>query len=340
MTPKTGSCVKITFKSDDFAELNFVREYAEGFNVDDNSQIRESVSEMDYMGIRMHTHRIYCPGMIISMMKGSLENSLVHILQSDFPYLQMHFELNTTGCLYYPQANFEAATEIYGGSHSLLFYPRLNGKLNYLKKPDSYSVEIELSLEFLRKTFNNDLEVLGEFGKNIEKNYPAIMGNRSFPITPAMKHVLAQIQNCNFTGTLKRLFIEAKVIELLTLQIEQVNTLQQSKKALKQSDVDKLNEIRLLLLQNIHSPYSIEELAKTAGMNRTKLQEGFKALFGTTIFGFITDVRLDEARLQIQDKSLTFTISEIAAMTGYKNPQHFTAAFKRKFGFLPKDLKG
>jgi AraC-like DNA-binding protein len=255
--------VKITFKSDDFAELNFVREYAEGFHVDDNSQIRESVSEMDYMGIRM----------------------------------------------------------------------------NYLKKPDSYSVEIELSLEFLRKTFNNDLEVLGEFGRNIEKNHPAIMGNRSFPITPAMKHVLAQIQNCNFKGTLKRLFIEAKVIELLTLQIEQVNTLQQSKKALKQSDVDKLNEIRLLLLQNIHSPYSIEELAKTAGMNRTKLQEGFKALFGTTIFGFITDVRLDEARLQIQDKSLAFTISEIAAMTGYKNPQHFTAAFKRKFGFLPKDLK-
>lgn len=331
--------MNITFKSDDFAELNFVREYAEGFHVDDSSQIREAVSEMDYLGMRMHTRRIFCPGIIISMINGSLENNLVHILQSDFPYLQMHFELNTTGCLYYPQAKSEVATEIYGGSHSLLFYPALNGKLNYLKKPDSNSVEIELSVEFLRKVFNNDLEVLREFGSNIEKNHPAIMGNKSFPITPAMKQVLAQIRDCEFAGTLKRLFIEAKVIELLTLQIGQIASLQESYKGLKQVDIDKLNEVRSLLAENIYSPYSIEELSKTAGINRTKLQEGFKELFGTTIFRFITDMRLDEARQQIQDKSLKLTISEIAAMTGYKNPQHFTAAFKRRFGFLPKDLK-
>src|SRR5215217_5848410 len=101
MTPKTGSCVKITFKSDDFAELNFVREYAEGFHVDDSSQTREAV-------------------------------------------------------------------------------------LRYLEKSDSYSVEIELSLEFLRKVFDNDLEALREFGNNIDKNSPAIMGTKSFPITPAM----------------------------------------------------------------------------------------------------------------------------------------------------------
>jgi AraC-like DNA-binding protein len=272
------------------------------------------------------------------MMTGSLDKNLVHILESDFPYLQMHFELTTTGCLYFPDAKFEVDTEIYGGSHSVLFYPALNGKLNYLKKPESHSVEIELSLDFLRRIFNNDLEVLRDFGKNIERNYPAIMGNRSFPITPVMKHILAQIRDCRYAGTLKRLFVEAKVIELLTLQISQINALQTNKKVLKKGDIDKLNEIKELLLKNIHSPYSIEELSKIAGINRTKLQEGFKELFGTTIFGYITDIRLEEARRSILDGSGETTIAEIAAKSGYKNPQHFTAAFKRKFGFLPKEV--
>ena len=333
--------MKIVFKSEDFAELHSIREYTEGFGVDGDGQIHEAVADIDYKGIRVHTHRIYCPGMIISMKNGSLENDFVQILESDFPYLQMHFELNTTGCLYFPDDKYEVQTEIYGGSHSLLFYPALNGKLNYLKMPDSSSVEIELSLDFLRKIFNNDLEVLLDFGKNIERNHPAIMGGKSFPITFAMRQILTQIRACSYTGTLKRLFIEAKVVELLTLQISQINNaLDVNTKVLRKVDIDKLNDVKTLLLANIQNPYSVEELSKIAGINRTKLQDGFKELFGTTIFGFITDVRLEEARRNIQDINQRSSIAEIASLAGYKNPQHFTVAFKRKFGVLPKELKG
>jgi AraC family transcriptional activator of pyochelin receptor len=92
-------------------------------------------------------------------------------------------------------------------------------------------------------------------------------------------------------------------------------------------------------LKNLNSPYSIEELARIAGINRTKLQDGFKDLFGTTIFGYITDTRLEDARKHIMDGGHNKTIAEIATMSGYKNAQHFTAAFKRKYGYLPKELK-
>ena len=253
-------------------------------------------------------------------MKIFIGNDLKHTSESDFPYLRMHFE----SC----------------GSHSLLFYPGSHRKANPLKESGPDSIEIELSLDFLKRVLHNDLEILRDFGNNIEINLPAIMGNRSFPITSPMKQVLVQIEECSLSGTLRRLFIEAKVVELLTLQISQINALPAEKKVLKKMDTDKLNEVRALLLANIHKPHSIEELSKTAGINRTKLQEGFKELFGTTIFGFITDVRLEEARERIRDKSNAASIAEIAALAGYKNPQHFTAAFKRKFGFLPKDLKG
>lgn len=332
--------MKITFRSEEISELNYVRDYHEGFAVNEKYQFRELVHEFDYKGFRNRTHRIYCPGMIFSRMEGESDRDLVQILESDFPYLQMHFEMSTSGCLYRPKAEFEVETQVYGGTHCLLFYPSLKGKLNYLKKPWSESVEIELSLDFLRKLFANDLEVLGEFGENIEKGLPAIMGNRSFPITVEMRRILTEVRDCPYSTPLKKLFVEAKVQELLALQISQITAVQTAGKRLKKADIDKLNEVRDLLMKNIYNPHSIDELSKMAGINRTKLQEGFKELFGNTIFGFISDHRLDDARQRLLDEKNNVTISEIAAASGYKNPQHFTAAFKRKFGLLPREIRG
>ncbi|WP_353721222.1 AraC family transcriptional regulator [Dyadobacter sp. 676] len=331
--------MKIVFRSEEFAELNFERGYSEGFGVDERSGIRETRYEYSHPGMHSRMHRIYCPGMICSMIEGELDRDLVQILESDFPYLQMHFELSTTGCLYIPEAKSEIETVIYGGSHSLLFYPALKGRLYYLKKPMSRSVEIELSLDFLRRLFHDDLEVLQDFGKNIEKNHPAVMGNRSFPITPEMNRLLAEIRDCPYTGSLKKLFVEARVVELLILQISQINAAGEEKSRLKRSDIDKLHEVKDLLLRNINDPFSIEELARVAGLNRTKLQEGFKELFGTTVFGYITDTRLEEARRHLLNTDSRLSIGEIAALSGYKNPQHFTAAFKKKFGYLPRDAR-
>jgi AraC-like DNA-binding protein len=330
--------MKVVFKSDEFAELNRERHYLEGFAVEEKNGLRELWTELNFKGIHSKVHRIYCPGIICSFMDESFENELVQILESDFPYIQMHFELSSTACMYYPAEQFSPITDIPKGTHSLLFYPALNGKLHYKKKPLSFSVQIELSLDFLRKIFNNDLEILNDFGKNIEKNLPAILGHRSFPITTEMKDVIFELRTCAYHGSLKKLFTEAKVIELLTLQIDQINQ-HKAHKILKKDDIDKLNAVREIVLNNISNPYSIEDLSKIAGINRTKLQDGFKQLFGSTVFDYLTTTRLEMARQLILEGDYG-TIAEVSNKIGYRNHQHFTAAFKRKYGYLPKELKG
>lgn len=329
--------MKIVFKSEDYAALNFERHYVDGFAVNEKNGFYEIRTEIDYMGIKNKTQRIYCPGIICSLIYGSLENELVQHIRSDFPYLQMHFELSSTACFYFPKEKFSPVTDIIHGTHCLLFYPALNGNLHYMKKPTSLSVEIELSLDFLRRIFHDDLEVLHDFGKSIERNLPAVMGNQSHPITPQMKEIIFEIRDCPYAGSLKKIFVEAKIIELLTLQISQINA-QQPKTLLKKADIDKLHDIRDIVLANIYNPYSIEELAKLAGMNRTKLQQGFKHLFGTTVFDYLTNIRLEKARQLMLDGDYA-KIAEVSSEVGYKNHQHFTTAFKRKYGYLPKELK-
>lgn len=319
--------------------LNFVREYTDGFGVDTSTGIRELKTSFHYRDIESNAHIIYLPGVIVSMFEGGRSSGHQYGLESDFPYLQMHFELTTSGCEYFPNARFEPETRIYTGEHSLLFYPALKGNLHYLPRVDAFSIEIELTIDFLRRIFNNDLGVLRTFGDSIEKMQPSIMGNRSYAITPRMKEVLFEIRNCHYTGSLKKIFIEAKVIELLTLQIDQINAgLDDPATSLKKEDVDKLHEVRDIILQHLVTPYSIEQLSRMAGINRTKLQEGFKEIFGSTVFSYITQARMEQAKGLILEGKYA-SIAEVASLIGYKNPQHFTAAFKRTFGYLPKDLK-
>jgi len=331
--------MKISLTSNDISALSYTREYPDGYEVLDPGGIRESVNTFTYNGVESTSRHIHLSGMVITILEGSHERELVFNVESDFPYLQMHFEITTSGCQYLPHSQAEPITSIQQGQHSLLFYPALNGKLHYLPRMNSFSIEIELSLDFLRKIFANDLGILGDFAEGIETNKPAIMGNRSYAITAGIREIIFQIRDCEYTGALKKAFLEAKVTELLVLQVDQINCAGTARQvSLKQLDIEKITAVRDMLMNNLYANHSIEQLSKAAGINRTKLQNGFKELFGNTIFGFLTDARMEHARDTIL-RGTCDTISEVSTLVGYKNPQHFTTAFKKKFGLLPSELK-
>ncbi len=60
-------------------------------------------------------------------------------------------------------------------------------------------------------------------------------------------------------------------------------------------------------------------------------------MFNTTIFDYLAGHRLELARHDILEGKKTAT--EIAFELGYASPQHFSKAFKQKFGIPPKHYK-
>ena len=91
-----------------------------------------------------------------------------------------------------------------------------------------------------------------------------------------------------------------------------------------------------LIEEHIQKTISIEELSKLVGLNTFKLKTGFKALFNSTIYSYLTSVRMIYAKKLIS--SGENNISETAHLVGYKNPQHFTTDFKKLYGYLPSEL--
>jgi AraC-like DNA-binding protein len=156
-------------------------------------------------------------------------------------------------------------------------------------------------------------------------------------ITPAMHGILNAVMHCAENNCLHRIFLAAKMLELFFLDIDQLkkgDELVQT--TVSTGDLEKLKRAKELIAKDIQSPCSLIELAHKVGLNDFKLKRGFKEVFGTTVFGHLADLRMERAREML---SAEYTISEVAHEIGYKNAHHFTAAFKKKFGYLPSDIK-
>ena len=69
-------------------------------------------------------------------------------------------------------------------------------------------------------------------------------------------------------------------------------------------------------------------------MNIKKLKEGFKQIYGETVYGYLLDHKMNEARRMLNAKQ--HNINEISLRLGYSTSSHFISAFKKKFGTTPK----
>ncbi|WP_405198844.1 helix-turn-helix domain-containing protein [Christiangramia sp. LLG6405-1] len=99
-----------------------------------------------------------------------------------------------------------------------------------------------------------------------------------------------------------------------------------------------LKQVRLYILKNLHTDLpSLRELGLIHRTNKTKLKEGFKKMYGTTIHRFHMGKRLDKGALLIRTTELP--ISMITQKCGFKDHSHFSKNFKIQFGQTPSEYR-
>ncbi|MEM9818914.1 MAG: AraC family transcriptional regulator [Cyanobacteria bacterium P01_D01_bin.6] len=158
--------------------------------------------------------------------------------------------------------------------------------------------------------------------------------------TPEMNVVLHQILNCPYQGFTKKIYLESKAIELLALGIHNLerNSFEETNKYKpKKDEIDRLHYAKEILFSNLQKPPTLNSLAKQVCLNEYKLKQGFRFIFGTTVFGYLHDHRMAQARLLLA--SGTMNVTEVAQAVGYTNLSHFAAAFRKKYGVNPSVFK-
>jgi AraC family transcriptional regulator len=89
------------------------------------------------------------------------------------------------------------------------------------------------------------------------------------------------------------------------------------------------------LLHDLSAAPTIAELSRVVGLNQCKLKKGFKSLFGTSIYAHFQEERMHKAMQLLKSNNVT----ETAMVMGYSNFSHFSTAFRKQFGMLPKEAR-
>lgn len=94
---------------------------------------------------------------------------------------------------------------------------------------------------------------------------------------------------------------------------------------------------RNILVSSLSAHLTLEQLSGELHASPTSIKRAFRVVYGASVREYMKSYRLDEAKRLLGEKKLP--VAEVAALVGYQNPGHFTAAFKSKFGVLPCEYK-
>lgn len=287
--------------------------------------------------------RIHLDGVYINYYKRSQIKEREVWVRSDAPYLQMHLEM-TTGASYYYHKNKKLSVPIAKGEFAVFYVPELNGKLFDPPCKDAITVEVEISHKWIQQNIATSNPLAKKFLQDIKASQPTLLGAKSHAISPLIYRNVQDLLECPYVGGIKRLYLEAKLMELFAHQLYQIDTGGRipAGQKLSKAEVDQLHYIQEMISTDLSKHYSIEELSYLSHMNRTKLQAGFKVLFGLTIHDFLIEKRMEMAyQLLTGSYAYHWNIAEIAQRVGYKYGNHFSTAFKKRFGVSPSYfLKG
>ncbi|CAG7610643.1 HTH-type transcriptional activator RhaR [Paenibacillus solanacearum] len=102
---------------------------------------------------------------------------------------------------------------------------------------------------------------------------------------------------------------------------------------LSAGDMVKIRQAKDLMTNMMEDPPTLLQLSRMIGLNDFKLKQGFKEMFGTTVFAFLREIRLEKAYRLLQQGDMNVTETSLAV--GYSNPSHFSEAFRSKYGINP-----
>jgi len=248
----------------------------------------------------------------------------------DQSLIQFYFATEGSATFYFNQGNYRLQLE---SEKSLLFYnPLVALPLEVEVMPGSKLLFLYITVENLHRLFVEESEEIAFLNKeNINKKFYA-----DRPLSPILILTINQLFQSTIKGPARQVFEKAKAYEILALFFnkEEGKDVEQCPFLNDEENVERIRQAKKILIQKMTSPPTLKELSREIGLNEYRLKEGFKNIYGKTVFQFLNDYRLDAARHMLDSGKLK--VNDAAYQIGYTNPSHFIAAFKKKFGVTPK----
>jgi len=248
----------------------------------------------------------------------------------DSSFIQMHFCLRGNSKFLFNNGSY--TFDVLDNRSILLYNPQRVLPINLEIQPKTTLVSIMISIEKFHSLFSKESGYIPFLSnENSHKKY-----YDDTEIKPTVSIVLQQIINANINSSVKELYIKGKVYELLSLHFQKEENAngEYCPFLVDEQNVLKIRKAKEIIIARMTEPPSLQALASEIGLNLKKLKEGFKQIYGDTVYSFLFDYKMEHSRKLLETNQ--FNVNEVGLQVGYSTASHFIAAFKKKFGTTPK----
>lgn len=248
----------------------------------------------------------------------------------DRSYLQFHFCVKGRAKFVFNEGTY--ALNVPEDQSLLLYNTQVDLPMNAEVQPNTWMLSLLMSIQKFHSLFSQQAEHIPFLSKEFKdkKYYSQEL------ITPPIAVVLSQLMNYNVHPTIMDLYIKGKVYELIALYFNKTDNsaLEQCPFLVDEENVKRIRKAKDIILLRMAEPPTLQELAEEIGLSLRKLKEGFKQIYGDSVYSFLFDYKMEYARKMLESNQ--YNVNEVGLKVGYSTSSHFISAFKKKYGTTPK----
>ncbi len=248
----------------------------------------------------------------------------------DSSFIQFHFCLKGGVKFVFNEGRY--ALDVPEENSLLLYNTQTDLPLNAELRPGSWMVSVVMTIRKFHSLFSREADYIHFLTlENKDKKYYA-----QERVSPAFAVILSQIMNYNVHPSIRELYIKGKVYELIALYFnrsEEAN-IEQCPYLADEDNVKRIRQAKEIIISRMAEPPTLEQLSKEIGLPLKKLKEGFKQIYGDSVYSFLFDYKMEYARKMLETKA--HNVNEVGLKVGYSTASHFISAFKKKYGTTPK----
>lgn len=248
----------------------------------------------------------------------------------DSSFIQFHFCLKGGSKFIFNEGHY--ALDVSEENSLLLYNTQIDLPLNLELPPNSWLVSVVMTIRKFHSLFSREADYIPFLSaENSHKKYYSQEG-----FSPAIAVILSQMINYNLHPSIKELYIRGKVYELISLYFNKSDDadIEQCPFLVDEDNVRRIRQAKEIMISRMAEPPTLAELSEEIGLSLKKLKEGFKQIYGDSVFSFLFDYKMEYARKMLETGK--YNVNEVGLRVGYSTASHFISAFKKKYGTTPK----
>ncbi|GHC45013.1 AraC family transcriptional regulator [Ulvibacter litoralis] len=245
-------------------------------------------------------------------------------------FVQFHFCIKGNASFSFNEGNY--VLPLQEDSSLLLYNPERDLPLHLTVVPNSWVLSVLLPIKKFHGLFSSEANYITFLSdENKDRKY-----YKDAQISPSMAIVLNQLMNYNLHPSVKPLYFKGKAYELLSLYFNRPADvdIEQCPFLIDEDNVAKIKKAKQIIINRMAEPPTLQELSEEINLPLNRLKEGFKQVYGDSVFSFLFDYKMEVARQLLATGS--HNVNEVGLKVGYSTASHFIAAFRKKFGTTPK----